>query len=105
MTHRRSLEEVRWRRAQLVERAAVQRGRVADEMQALRDATAWVDRGAEAIAYLRAHPVALAGIVIVGLVVLRRPVFGGGVARVARRGFIAWRGAVALRALALKLAR
>jgi len=105
MSQRPSLEEVLRRRAQLVERAQFQRGRVAADMQALRDATAWVDRGVEAIAYLRAHPLALAGIAIVALLVLRRPLFSMGLLRFARRGFFAWRGVLALRALALKLAR
>jgi hypothetical protein len=105
MSQRPSLEEVLRRRSQLVERAAMQRERFPEDTQGLRTAMGWFDRGAEAVAYLRAHPLALAGVAIVALVVLRRPLLGGGLVRVAKRGFVAWRGVVALRSLAQKLGR
>jgi hypothetical protein len=106
MKRRPSLEEVLLRRAELIERAAFQRARMADDLEALRGVAAWVDRGADAINYLRSHPLALGGAVVVVLLVLRRPLLrGGGLVRAVRRGFVAWRTFVALRALALRLAR
>jgi hypothetical protein len=59
----------------------------------------------EAAAYLRAHPLVLAGAGVLILVVFRRPFLRGGLVRVIERGFVAWRGFLALRALAVKLDR
>ena len=105
MRKRPSLQEVLRHREQLVARAEAQRGRIAENLGALRRAASWVDRGFEAAAYLRAHPLALAATGLLLLVALRRPLFGGGLLAVARRGFLAWRTILALRAVALKLAR
>jgi hypothetical protein len=105
MRKRPSLRDVLDHRAQLVARAQVQRQTIAGDLQVLRGLTAWVDRGIEAGTYLRAHPVVLVGASVVILVVFRRPLLGGGWMRVIRRGFVAWRALLALRGVAVRLAR
>jgi len=106
MSRRRlSLEEVLRRRGQLVERAQVQRERIAEDMVGLRGVVSCIDHGLEVVAYLRAHPLALVGTGAVALVVLRRALMRGGVFRIVRRGFAAWRTILMVRSVALKLAR
>jgi hypothetical protein len=104
MRKRLSLQDVAHRRAELLARAQAERERVAGEFRSLRGATVWVDRGMEAAKYLRAHPLVLAGAGIAVLVVFRRPFLRGGWVRVIQRGFVAWRGILALRAVAVRLA-
>jgi hypothetical protein len=55
--------------------------------------------------YLRQHPLVLIGAGVVVLVVLRRPLARGGLVRLIQRGFVLWRGFLAVRSLALRLAR
>lgn len=105
MRKRRSLREVLGRRASLVASAQVQRERLAREFQALRGATVWVDRGMQGASYLREHPFVLIGAGVVVLVVFRRPLARGGWLRLIRRGFVLWRGFLAVRSLAVRLAR
>jgi hypothetical protein len=105
MTKRRSLGDVLGRRTSLVARAQSQREQVAQEFRALRGATVWVDRGMRGANYLRAHPFVLVGAGVVVLVVFRRPLARGGWVRLIQRGFVAWRGVLALRTLAVRLAR
>ncbi len=100
-----SLREVLERRGRLLARAEVERARLGEDFGALRGFVNWVDRGREAAAYLRAHPLAVAGAGVALVVVFRRPLFRGGWLRVIRRGLVAWRSVVALRALAARLGR
>jgi len=105
MKKRRSLRDVVGRRASLVASAQAQRERLAGEVQALRGATVWVDRGMKGASYLREHPLVLVGAGVVVLVVFRRPLVRGGWLRLIQRGFVVWRGFLAVRSLAGRLAR
>lgn len=51
-----SLEDIRWRRTQLVARAAVQRGEVAAVFQRLAEPLRMVDTAIACLHYLKAHP-------------------------------------------------
>lgn len=105
MKKRPSLEEVLRHRQQLIERAEAQRERIGEALAALRAEASWIDRGLEAGAYLRSHPLAAVAGALVVFLVLRRPLLGGGLLAIARRGFLAWRIANAVRSLAVKFAR
>jgi hypothetical protein len=105
MTTRRSLPEVLGRRASLVAHAQSQRERLSAEFRGLRGASVWVDRGMTGAAYLREHPLVLVGAGVVVLVVFRRPLARGGWVRLIQRGFVAWRGFLALRAIGARLTR
>jgi hypothetical protein len=105
MKKRRTLPEVLGRRASLVASAQSQRERLTEDFLALRRATRWVDKGVQGATYLRQHPLLLVGAGIVTLLVLRRPLARGGWLRLIQRGFVVWRGVVAVRTLALRLAR
>jgi len=105
MKKRPSLQEVLRRREQLLERARTQRERIGESVAGLQGVVSCIDRGLEAVAYLRAHPLALAGAGMAVLVVLRRPLLRGGLLGIVRRGFMAWRTMLAVRSVALKLAR
>ena len=102
---RPSLEEVLRRRGQLIERAQMQRERIAENLVGLRGVVSWIDRGLEVAAYLRTHPLALTAAGAMALLVLRRPLMRGGLFRIIRRGFAAWRTILMVRSVALKLAR
>jgi hypothetical protein len=99
------VRDVTRRKEFLVAHAQAQRERVAEEIRSLREATVWVDRGRKGASYLRAHPLVLVGAGLVVLVVFRRPLVRGGWVRLIQRGFVAWRGFCALRAVAVRLAR
>lgn len=51
-----SLDDIRWRRTQLVARAAVQRGEVAAVLQRLAEPLRMVDTTVACLHYLKAHP-------------------------------------------------
>lgn len=51
-----SLEDIRWRRTQLVARAAVQRGEVVAVFQRLAEPLRMVDTAVACLHYLKAHP-------------------------------------------------
>lgn len=104
MSERRSLGEVLGRRESLVASAQAQRERLAQECQALRGATVWVDRGMKGAGYLREHPLVLIGAGVVVLVVFRRPLARVGWLRLVQRGFVVWRGFLAVRSLRARLA-
>lgn len=104
MKRRRSLRDVLGHRASLVATAQAQRERLSREFRALRGATVWVDRGMKGASYLREHPLVLVGAGVVVMVVFRRPLARVGWLRLVQRGFVVWRGFLAVRSLATRLA-
>lgn len=63
-----SLDDIRWRRTQLVARAAVQRGEVAAVLQRLAEPLRMVDTAVACLRYLKAHPlVPVAALVGMGI--------------------------------------
>ncbi|MDO8437191.1 MAG: YqjK family protein [Nitrosomonadaceae bacterium] len=63
-----SLDDIRWRRTQLVARAAVQRGEVTAVLQRLAEPLRMVDTAVACLRYLKAHPlVPVAALVSMGV--------------------------------------
>lgn len=102
---RYDLDEILARRAELVNRAAAQRRKLTRDFNAVKSASAWVERVASAVAYLRANPIVLGGAALALVVVVRRPLLRGGLLGLLRRGFVVWRTYRSLRTLALRIGR
>ncbi len=82
----KSVEAIVLERAELISRAAVQRERLAEQLQGLERPAALVDCAMAGVQWLRAHPHLV--LLAAGAVVALTP---GKTFRVARRGFVLWR--------------
>lgn len=86
------LTELAERRATLVARAATQRAELSQAAAPWRGPLAVVDRGLAAVRYLGSHPALLVG--VVAFVAALRPMRA---AKWLRRGWLAWRMALAVK--------